>query len=197
MNPVFSNLRQLVAGCALLAFSTSGWSQPISIAIYDINDAVLSGHGNWLHSYSGTITPGTSFTHLGSNPGTLATYQGGSGTLNDGVIGGSVSNSQLFITPAASDTTPINPTLFLTLDTSQPWLVNKIEIYGGDIGGNSIPGALTALDIGVIGPNPGPPSATFATTAFGPTLNPPAFWLTTRSTSAPAPWQIPRPGHWC
>lgn len=168
MKIAINYLHTLLGGLALLAYSVTGWSQPISIAYYDINDAVLSGHGNWFHNYSGAITSGNTFTNLG-NPGTIANYQGGSGTLNDGVIGG-VSSSQLFVTPAASDGTSINPVLFLTLDTSNPWRVNKIEIYGGDTTGNSIPGALTSFDVGIIGPSSSP-TANFATTAFGPVQN--------------------------
>ncbi|MDD2760831.1 MAG: VPLPA-CTERM sorting domain-containing protein [Methylomonas sp.] len=169
MTQSLSSLRRFFAGLALLAVSMPGWSQPIGIAYYDINDAVLSGHGNWFHNYSGNITPGNQFTNLG-NAGTLATYQGGSGTLNDGVIGGGI-NSQLFVSPAASDGTPIHPTLFLTLDTSQSWLVDRIEIYGGDMADNRIPGAITSFEVGIIGPNGGAANTPFTTTAFGPALN--------------------------
>lgn len=168
MKHSFSNLRQLLAGFICLFFSMPGWSQPIGITFYDINDAVLSGHGNWFHSYSGTITPGQSFTNF-TNLGTRANYQGGSGTLNDGVVGGTGS-SQLFVT-TASDGTILNPTLFLTLDTSEPWLVNRIEIFGGDIATNSIPGALTSVDVGIIGPTGGAGAAPFTATAFGPVQN--------------------------
>jgi len=45
-------------------------------------------------------------------------------------------------------------------------LVNRVEIYGGDIFDNGIPGAITGLDIGIIGPTGGAPNTPFNTTAF-------------------------------
>jgi hypothetical protein len=163
--------RGLCGGLALLAASFSIEAAQIAIDHYDINDAVLSGHGNWFHTYNGTINNGVNFTNF--IPGTTAAYQFGSGTLNDGVIGNSTSNSQLFVTPAATDGTPISPAIFLTLDftTGGPWLVSHIEIYGGDITDNQIPGAITSVEVGLIGPTGGAPDTSFATTAFGPTTN--------------------------
>lgn len=163
----------LLATAALVSlFGTGFWAGTASAALiaidhYDINDAVESGHGNWIHTYDGTITAGVGFDNF-ANPGTTATYFGGSGTLNDGVIGTSTSDTQLFVTPSASDGTAINPVIFLTLDftTGGPWLVSSIEIYGGDISNNYIPGAITGLDVGIIGPTGGAPDTPFTTTSF-------------------------------
>lgn len=168
-----SALRRFCLALTLLSASFSARSQTIAIDHYDINDAVLSGHGNWHHSYNGTITPGSGFVNF--IPGTSANYFGGSGTLNDGVTGGSVDNSQLFVT-SASDGTTLNPTIFLTLDFSTPaanqyWAVNTIEIFGGNIGDNAIPGAITSVDVGIIGPTGGAAATPFATADFGPGIN--------------------------
>jgi len=140
----------------------------IGIASYDINDAVKSSHANWFHAYNGAIIDNSvNFANF-SFPGSTATYQGGGGTLNDGVISSSTTNTQLFVTPTATDGTVITPTLFLTLDflTAPSWRVTSIEIYGGDIV-NAIPGALTGFDVGVIGPTGGAPNQSFSSTAFG------------------------------
>jgi len=66
--------------CAVALAMALGSAQAALIAIdhYDINDAVLSGHGNWQHTYGGTITPGTPFFQNGQF-GTTASYFGGSG----------------------------------------------------------------------------------------------------------------------
>lgn len=166
-------LRRFCLPLALLLTSFSAWSQQIAIDHYDINDAVLSGHGNWQHSYNGTITPGSDFVNF--IPGTSATYFGGSGTLNDGVIGSSTHDSQLFVT-TATDGTTLNPTIFLTLDFSTPaanqyWAVDSIEIFGGNISNNSIPGAITSVDVGIIGPTGGAVATPFTTVDFGPEVN--------------------------
>ena len=158
---------------ALLASSAAANAAPISVTYYDINDAVQTGHGLWAHTYSGTITSGTNFVNA-SFAGTTATYSGGgSGTLNDGVIGGSILDTQLFVTPAATDGTTITPTIFLTLDflSAPAWYVQRIEIYGGNISTNFIPGVLTGVTVGLIGPSGGAPGTSFSTTAFGPEVN--------------------------
>ncbi len=169
-SPATSHL--LAAAVLVSALGVGLWAGTASAALisidhYDINDAVESGHGNWSHTYNGTITAGVGFDNF-SNPGTTATYFGGSGTLNDGVIGTSTSDTQLFVTPSASDGTAIDPVIFLTLDftTGGPWLVSSIEIYGGDISNNYIPGAITGLDVGIIGPTGGAPDTPFTTTSF-------------------------------
>jgi hypothetical protein len=149
----------------MLALPSIAGATPVPIAGYDINDAVISGHGNWAHTYSGTITPGTSFTNS-SYPGTTATYNGvGSGTLNDGVIGTSISNSQLFVAaPGATDGTPITPTIFLTLSTAHT--IDTITLYGGPED-NFIPGAITGVTVTLIKTDFTTVSETFSTDPFG------------------------------
>ena len=145
---------------------------PIAIDHYEINDAVLSGHGRWAHVYTGPILTGASFVNNGFS-GTQATYQPvGTGTLNDGVIGNSISNTELFV-KTASDGTMFNTAIFLTLDftTGGPWFVNTVEVYGGDISTNGIPGALTGFSVAIGGPNGNAGPTSFASTDFGPTMN--------------------------
>jgi hypothetical protein len=158
----------LVAG---LALATPSAAAPIPIAGYDINDAVISGHGFWAHSYGGTITPGVGFFN-NTFPGTTATYSGvGGGTLNDGIIGTLETNTQLFVAPQATDGTLISPAIFLTL--SFAYTITELALYGGDIPTNAIPGTLTGVTVTISGPM-GTQSDTFAldgTTAFGPATN--------------------------
>jgi PEP-CTERM motif len=121
----------------------------------------------WAHIYTGTITPGTGFVN-NTFFGTTALYNGvGNGTLDDGVIGTSLSADQLFVTPQASDGTVINPAIFITLPFA--YTINTIELYGGDFGGNTIPGILTGVTVTLFGPS-GTFSEVFTTTAFGPSF---------------------------
>ena len=133
--------------------STAGGN--VEIVGYDINDAVLTGFGNWLHNYSTTITPAMSFTHF-SNPGTFGFYSGiGTGTLNDGFISNTVAGNQLFLREAnnvtdgetedndPSDNLFANPKIFLTLAGSHT--IDNIDLYGGNLGGNAIPGLITSV----------------------------------------------------
>lgn len=161
-----ASLRRIASIFGVLTGLTGAASAaPITYSGYDINDAIASGHGNWAHTYSGTIALGGAFTNF-SFAGTKATYSGvGSGTLNDGVIGSSVSNSQLFITQQASDGTPFNPVIILTLPTA--YYVDRIDLFGGDIGGNSIPGAIAGLQVGLLDTSFNLISNVFSTTPFG------------------------------
>ncbi len=120
-------------------------AEPIGISGYDLVDSPVSGSGGWAHNYTGTIEP------TGTDPvqeATLATYTGGSGTLNDGAIGTTTSDSQLFFTG-----TRAHPTI--TLHLPQASYVDTIDIYGGDIDFNAIPGALTRLTVSIAGTTAG------------------------------------------
>jgi len=141
----------LVAAAALPA-------APISILGYDISDAVMSGHGEWGHTYGGTIAGGPAFNFAGY-AGQRANYSGGSGTLNDGVIGANLHNTQLFVTGDVSNGV-LSPTI--TLYLSGTFTLNSIKIYGGDMAFNTIPGCLSGVTVGA-----GGTSAAMSTTAFG------------------------------
>lgn len=153
----------------LLVFAAAGTlsADPIPITGYDIINAVLSGHGNWSHTYDGTITPGDPFVN-NTWPGTTALYSGvGSGTLNDGIIGGSVGNTQLFVTPAPTSDPDflIGPEITLTL--SFAYTIDTIEIYGGNITNNDVPGAITGVTVGLLDHNFVYHEEVFSTVAFG------------------------------
>jgi hypothetical protein len=159
-------LSALVSSFALM--SVSALAAPIPISGYDINDAVLSGHGNWFHTYTGTITPGVNFVNQ-SNAGTTALYNGGgNGTLTDPSSGTSPSNTQLFVTPAATDGTPINPEIFFTLPFAYD--VNTIDLFEGTFSGvnacNAIPGSLTGVTVTLLGPG-GTRSQALSLSPFG------------------------------
>lgn len=153
-------------GCVSLADA----SIQLPISGYDIGDAVLSGHGNWAHTYDGTITPGFIFTN-NSFPGTQATYSGvGNGTLTDGVIGSTESTTQLFVpAPGATDGTPLDP--FITFTLPLAYTVDQIDIYGGDIPGNGIPGAITEVVVELLLTDFTTVSETFSTTGFGTVMS--------------------------
>ena len=157
--------------CCLLTLA--GLANPaaasvIPIAGYDINDAVVSGHGNWAHTYNGLITPLGNFVN-NSFGGMRATYSGvGSGTLNDGIIGSSLQNSQLFMGGQATDQTLFDPAIYLTL--SNAYTIDRIDLYGGDIV-NGIPGEIAAVTVSLLKTDFTVVSETFVTTPFGTFLN--------------------------
>ncbi|WP_169977439.1 PEP-CTERM sorting domain-containing protein [Tautonia rosea] len=141
--------------------------EQILLSKYDIDDAVLSGHGNWAHTYSGTITPGASFVNFVN--GRLGTYRGGGGTLTDGVIGSTLQTSQLFVTPQATDGTVIRPVITFFLDAV--FTLDTIDLYGGDIPNNGIPGELTGVTVTLVTPDLSVVSHAFQTTPFGTVQN--------------------------
>ncbi len=151
--------------CLLL--STVATAAPIVISGYDINDAVLSGHGAWSHTYTGTITAGATFINE-TFPGTAATYSGvGGGTLTDGIIANSASDSQLFINGTTSDgTLTLRPAIFLTLPFAS--VVRTIDLFGGPTN-NFIPGAITGVTVGLLDTNFNLQTLALSTIAFGPT----------------------------
>ena len=104
-------------------------ADPIPVIGYDISNALVSGSGAWFHTYTGSITP-TAVPGVNSS---TANYAGGGGTLNDGVIGTSEDDAQLFDVAADSA---------ITLYFGAFYHVNMISLFGGNIPTNSIPGAL-------------------------------------------------------
>lgn len=163
-----TRLAPLVLSAVALLAAPRAQADPIPLSQYDITDAVISGHGNWAHTYNGTITPGVAFSNGGFS-GQTATYSGGSGTLTDGVIGGSIQSSQLFVVRQIPTAPSISPVI--TFDLPQAYTVDQIELYGGDLTGNTIPGAITGVTVTLLKADLTAVSETFATTAFGPTLN--------------------------
>ncbi len=122
---------KVLAGILLALASCAANATPIAITGYDIENTYVSGIGGWSHTYSGTITTVSQ---------DIADYTGGSGTLNDGVISTSVSDTQLFNYP--KDSAPI-----ITLYLDNYYSIDSILISGGDFLSNSIPGELVGLDV--------------------------------------------------
>ena len=113
---------------------------------YDIQNAVTSGSFvQWDHTYYGSITPTGTIT-VTLPPGdvttaTLATYSGGGGTLNDGSVGSSPNDTELFATAA-------NPVITLYLDntyTIQSLNLESFSLY------NAIPGNIRRVTVTIDG----------------------------------------------
>ncbi len=132
-----------VASIIGLALSGAAIAAPI-ITTYDINQASVSGTGNWKHTYNGTIkTLGNGKAH----------YTGGGGTLNDGFFGSSLNNTQLF--------DKFNSTS-ITLNFDQFYTFDSLSLYGGSFTGNFIPGTLTGASVTI-----GDSTVKLNSTAFG------------------------------
>jgi PEP-CTERM motif len=115
----------------------------VTVTGYDVVNAEPSGFGGWSHDYNGTIT----------NNGSLRNYTGGSGSMNNGVVENSEQGTQLFL---------VNDNPVITAHLDGTYNISKIELYGGDIADNSIPGLLTGWTVGI-----GLTSQYYASTAFG------------------------------
>ncbi len=139
----------IVGAIALTAtgsiFSGVATAANIGVSSYNITNASPAGFGGWNHFYNGTIT---------NNSGT-SNYSGGSGTLNDGLIGTNEQNTQLFSTPAAST---------ITIFLNQIAKVENIKLFSFDASGrNTIPGNISSLNVTINGI-----TQNFGTTGFGP-----------------------------
>jgi hypothetical protein len=135
------------------------------ITSYDVTNVPRSGFGCWSHDYTGTITnigrtvsSSVVYTPDGNQ---LADYSGGLGTLADNVFPTSVLGTRLFYNGNTDDGQPVAPTITLHLDGN--YLIQAVHIFGGDIGGNAIPGALDGVTVTI-----GSQSVTLSTIPFGP-----------------------------
>ncbi len=140
-------IKRLSIAVGFLFSAGAAGATPITITGYDILNADISGTGGWNHVYTGSITPGP-----------FGAYTGGAGTLTDGVFSGTTAqNTQLFFN---WPTSPASITLYF----DQAYMLNTIDLYGGDHGanGNSIPGALNGFDITI-----GAVTQNLITTGFG------------------------------
>jgi hypothetical protein len=129
----------------LIFVASSAFAAPVAIVTYDIRDAAVSGWGGWSHAYTGTVSPTGTFFNGG---GVVANYSGGAGTLNDGVIGVSINDTQLFF-QGATDMASIS--MAPTIKLARPTLVSKILISGGNIGGNFFPGMIEGVTVEIGG----------------------------------------------
>lgn len=130
----------------LIFAASSAFAAPVAIVTYDIRDAAVSGWGGWSHAYTGTITPTGTFY---SGGGGVANYSGGAGTLNDGVIGVGINDTQLFFQGATDAGYSMSP--LITLKLARPTLVSKVLISGGNIGGNFFPGMIEGVTVEIDG----------------------------------------------
>ena len=132
-------LTAVMTGAATGSTDVAGTGvETVGVTSYDVIDTPISGFGGWSHSYTGTITDtGRTFETFNETPGNLMNYQGGTGTLNDGVVSATVSDNQLFALR-----TPAQPSI--TLHLSEPATVDHIVLYGGDNPSNGLPGAISS-----------------------------------------------------
>ncbi len=117
---------------------------PVGVSSYNVDNTKLSGYGSWFHTYDGTMTL----------DGATYDYTGGSGTLNDGVIGPDHRNTHYF------DNLDF-PAVRVFLDAL--CTVDVIELYSYVTSTNWIPGNITGVDITI-----GALTQSFATVGFGP-----------------------------
>lgn len=118
----------------------------VTVTGYDVVNAEPSGFGlMWSHSYTGAMT----------NNGRLVNYTGGSGSMNNGIIENTIQGTQLF---SVYD----HPVITVYLDGT--YNISTIELYGGDIAYNGIPGILTGWTVGI-----GSTSQYYSSTPFGNT----------------------------
>jgi type 1 fimbria pilin len=137
--------RWIIGLLAVVVFAGATWSQAAVVTSYDIDRARLSSYGGWSHTYDGTIASNGDGTH---------SYSGGSGTINDGVIGTSHANTHLFVTADA-------PTVTLHLDAAN--FISEIRLYSFSEADNNIPGNITSVDVTI-----GGTTETINSIGFGP-----------------------------
>ena len=136
-------MKQLIAAAVLgLAMATAAVAAPVIVS-YNVTHTEKSGFGGWAHAYNGNIAD------LGGN---LADYDGGSGTLNDGSLGRSEQETQLFG----------NSGVTITLFLDQLYTVNSLSIFGGNYTHNGIPGTLNGMTVTM-----GNSTGDFSSTNFG------------------------------
>lgn len=134
-----------LALAVLLGLAANATADVIDIDSYNILHTRASGGAGWSHTYDGTITP---------EGGLLYTYTGGSGTLNDGIVGVSVSDTHLF----QSSYEPV-----ITLNMAASATFNSILVHGSNNASNGIPGMLTGMTVTI-----GAVSVALTSTPTGP-----------------------------
>ena len=139
-------MKRLVTICAIVFVVVgSAHGDMIAISSYDLMNTPASGYGNWGHTYDGSIVyNGSSYD-----------YTGGSGTLNDGIIGTSYTNTHLF----ANGWAPV-----ITLNLEDISNIGSLSLYSYATSGNFIPGSLTGMTVTLETGE----SGFFNTSGFGP-----------------------------
>jgi hypothetical protein len=142
----------LLAAGVLLALAPAAHAAPTPVSSYDVALTPASGYGGWSHIYSNPASPSGSFlgpANCPAPPCPLVNETGGSGTLDDGVVATSISDTQLLVTGTDSAGTPFSPTI--TLHFNAPVTVQQIRLSGGDIDFNLIPGLLNGVSVTIGG----------------------------------------------
>lgn len=99
---------------------------------YDAYNVRLSGTGGWVHTYNGTI----------SSNGSTYNYTNGSGTLNDGLVGTGLSDTQLF---QVAD----NSSIDLLFDSL--FSFSELSLYSYGPTTNGIPGSISGVNVTING----------------------------------------------
>lgn len=120
-----NNLKATIAAIGFTAFSSANAALVTS---YDVYNTQLSGAGGWNHTYDGVIT--------GND------YTGGSGTMNDGVIGTSEQNTHLFYIADNSS---------IVVNLNESTTLTSLFLYGIENSTNGIPGSITGFNVTVNG----------------------------------------------
>ena len=123
-----------------MPISTSG--DVVTITQYDVEEAANDTFGGWLHFYDGDVTGiGTGIAHeFGFE---IVNYTGGSGTLNDGVLGTGTNNTELF-----ANNNDANPRIRLQLDGH--YRITDITLHSF-AGLNTIPGSIAEVSLSING----------------------------------------------
>ncbi len=113
MKPLSTLLRTIMLSSSALISTTTQAETTPNIIGYDIFNTTPSGFGGWVHDY----------TERASNAnGGLVNYEGGTGTLADGIFGISTSSTQLF---------SINNNTSITVFLDDYYLLESISLFGG------------------------------------------------------------------
>ena len=134
---------------ALLLASPAGAST-VPIAGYDVAATPASGFGGWAHDYTRqAINTGRAIAVFPSASIPIVDETGGNGTLNDGRVSTSVSETHLFYTGVDVVGQAVNPTV--TLHLAHTVRVETIRVRGGDVAMNIFPGGLSAAVVEIEG----------------------------------------------
>ena len=127
-------VQRLLVGMLATPFMCWGIANASVIGVdsYDIENSRLSGSGGWAHTYNGTITP----------DGSTYDYTGGSGTLNDGLVGTGAQNTHLFYVADASA---------IKLNLAESGTIDTLSLFSFSTESNGIPGNITGLDVTING----------------------------------------------
>lgn len=121
-------MKKIIGSLALAAFVAAMDASAQSIGSYDVLGYQPPVGSGWSSTYSGTTTVNADGTF---------DLTGGSGTLNDGLIPANSSNNMLFLQAG----------VVIVLHLDQSTALSEIDLFGGMIPFNGIPGAIASATI--------------------------------------------------